>query len=167
MNAWPLNASPTLLQQLYPLALACGDIWNMALQQRRNKYAWGKADFRTQAEEIISLQSEDPELAGYPTSSLTYPVWLLDQQYQTFLHDLACFKRKQRATPPILPQAWPAEQPFPIYLAATAFERRGEVGLWYWPVSTVRLPLGKVPAFTQGLLHLDAPLRLEALEGGP
>lgn len=168
MNAWSLNIPAALCPTLHDLGLACGEIWNIGLQQRRNKYAWGKADFASQRSEILGLQSEDPELAIYPSESLTYPIWHLDQSYTTFLQELARFKKKQRPHMPPLPQLWPSQRPFPIYLGPNCLERRGDVGLWRWPVTTLRLPLHQVPPFERALLHLDGEqCRIEPLTTGP
>jgi hypothetical protein len=168
MHAWPLNVSAVLRQPIHDLAVACGDIWNLGLQQRRNKYAWGKADFASQQAEILGLQSEDPELAIYPSAALTYPIWRLDQDYASFLQELARFKKKQRSNMPPLPQPWPAQQPFPIYLGPNCLERRGEVGIWRWTVTTLRLPLHQIPPFERALLHVkDEQISLEPLNIGP
>lgn len=164
---WPLKPSEDLANRLMDLALTCGEIWNMGLQQRRNKYAWGKADFPSQQAEISLLQQEDPQLAAYPLAALSYPVWRLDQDYQYFLQELAAFKKRQRPTMPPLPQPWPEETPFPIYLAATDLERTGDTGIWQWPTTSTALPLTGIPDFKHALIHLLPEPALEMLDNGP
>lgn len=98
-----LELSFSLHQRLVNQAIACGELWNIAMMQRRNKYSWGKANAETQIMELKSLQSLDPQFEAVPYCALQQVIIDLDTAYADFLQAKDAFKRHQREKMPVVP----------------------------------------------------------------
>lgn len=120
MSTLCLQPATDVYHVLYQQALACGELWNIAMTQRRNKYSWGKANAETQIEEIAALQALDPQLQQVPQSALQQVILDLDTAYADFLRAKDAFKRHQRETMPAVPAFKPEGFLYPLYYAAEA-----------------------------------------------
>lgn len=123
MATFCLEPAEDVYHTLHQQAVACGEFWNIAMTQRRNKYSWGKANAETQIEEIATLQALDPHLEQVPPSALRQVVLDLDAAYADFLQAKDAFKRHQRETMPDVPAFKPEGFLYPLYYNASSCER--------------------------------------------
>lgn len=118
MSILCLQPTHDVYHQLYEQALACGELWNIAMTQRRNKYSWGKANAETQIKEIAALQDLDPQLKQIPHSALQQVIQDLDMAYADFLKAKDAFKRHTRDAMPPIPAFKPEGFLYPLYYNA-------------------------------------------------
>lgn len=101
-------------------ARACGELWNIAMTQRRNKYSWGKANADTQMSELKSIQSLDSQFERVPYAALQQVILDLDTAYAEFLSAKDAFKRHERERMPEVPALKSDGFLYPVYYPAAA-----------------------------------------------
>lgn len=77
---------PTLDTQqiLWSISHLCKDLWNAALEQRRDRKSWGKVNVYTQKAELPLLKKEFPEYKHPSSQVLQNVLFSLDRAYKQF-----------------------------------------------------------------------------------
>lgn len=109
------EADAATRDQLWQISDLCNEIWNIALEQRRNKYSWGKANVESQCQELEEIVAEDPRFGKPAFSVLAHVLKQLDQEYAVFLQAVADRRAKRRKDLPPPPQKRENQQFFPQF----------------------------------------------------
>lgn len=79
-----INPSSEAMKKLRSVSAMCTDIYNAALEQRRDKRSWGKVNVFSQNRELVAIKKEFPEYKA-PSSQLLQGVFFsLDRAYKMF-----------------------------------------------------------------------------------
>ena len=122
----PCPPGTPVYEALKKQALSCSELWNMAMEQRRNKYSWGKANAETQIAEIEDLQELEPRFQAVPASALIQVIQDLDAAYAHFLKEKDAFKRHEREAMPPVPQPLDSNHLYPLYYDQKAYRWQGQ-----------------------------------------
>ena len=79
-----INPSEVVKRTLWEISYLCKDLWNMALEQRKNRNAWGHVNVYTQKKELPDLKKAYPEFKAPASQVLQNVLFDLDASYQMF-----------------------------------------------------------------------------------
>lgn len=100
-------------QTLWQISGLCNELWNMALEQRRNTNSWGKSNAETQKIELMGIRQEHPRFNQPAFSVLEQVLYSLEEAYTQYLQSLEDYKAKRRPDTPAPPQPRATESFFP------------------------------------------------------
>ncbi len=89
---------------LWKISELCNELWNIALEQRRNTNSWGKSNAETQRLELIGICKEYPRFNQPAFSVLEQVLFSLEESYAQYLQALEDYKAKKRPDTPAPPQ---------------------------------------------------------------
>ena len=89
---------------LWKISELCNELWNIALEQRRNKYSQGKSNAETQRLELLGICKEHPRFNQPAFSVLEQVLYSLEEAYAQYHQALEDYKAKKRADTPAPPQ---------------------------------------------------------------
>jgi putative transposase len=73
-----------VLEILWSISYLCKNVWNAALEQRKDKKSWGKVNVYTQKKELPPLKEEFPEYKKPASQVLQNVLYALDRAYKQF-----------------------------------------------------------------------------------
>ena len=79
-----IQPSEVVKKTLWDISYLCKDLWNMSLEQRKNRNAWGKVNLYTQKKELPELKKAFPEFKSPASQVLQNVIFDLAAAYQMF-----------------------------------------------------------------------------------
>ena len=93
-----IHPSERVKRTLWEVSYLCKDLWNLALEQRKNRNAWGHVNLYSQKKELPLLKKAYPELKAPASQVLQNVLFDLDASYQMYFTKLK--RGDQEVRPP-------------------------------------------------------------------
>lgn len=79
-----IHPSNEAQEKLWQVSYLCKDLWNAAVEQRRDRKSWRKVNLYSQKKEIPRIKKEFPEYKIPSSQVLQNVIFAVDRSYKMF-----------------------------------------------------------------------------------